>query len=69
MSDLDMDIILGLAAHGMNVRKTARALGKHWNSVYYRIEKIRDTTKLDPLDFYDLEELLEIVKEELSEQA
>ncbi len=67
MSELDMDIILGLAAHGMKVKPTAKALGKHWNSVYYRIGRIHDTTRLNPLDFYDLQELLEIVKEDLSE--
>lgn len=42
----------------MNVQKAARILGKHPNTIYTRIEKIKDLTGLDGQRFADLTELL-----------
>ena len=42
----------------MNVQKAARLLGKHANTVYARIERIRDMTGLDAQRYHDLTELL-----------
>ncbi|MFN0194598.1 MAG: PucR family transcriptional regulator [Aestuariivirga sp.] len=42
----------------MNMQKAARLLGKHPNTVYTRIERIRDLTGLDGQRYRDLTELL-----------
>ena len=42
----------------MNVLKTAKALGIHPNTVYARMQKIRDVSGQDPLSFHGLNELL-----------
>lgn len=42
----------------LNMQKAARILGRHPNTVYTRIEKIRDLTGLDGQRYHDLTELL-----------
>lgn len=42
----------------MNMQKAARILGKHPNTVYTRIERIRELTGLDGQRYHDLTELL-----------
>jgi DNA-binding PucR family transcriptional regulator len=42
----------------MNVQQAARVLGKHPNTVYARIERIRDLTGRDGHRYHDLTELL-----------
>ncbi|WP_119269782.1 PucR family transcriptional regulator [Taklimakanibacter deserti] len=47
-----------LADADMNMQKAARILGKHPNTVYTRIERIRELTGLDGQRYHDLTELL-----------
>lgn len=47
-----------VAEADMNVQKAARILGKHPNTVYTRIERIRNLTGLDGQRYHDLTELL-----------
>ena len=47
-----------IAEADMNVQKAARLLGKHPNTVYTRLERIRDVTGLDGQRYHDLTELL-----------
>ena len=47
-----------IADADMNMQKAARILGKHPNTVYTRIERIRDMTGLDGQRYHDLTELL-----------
>jgi sugar diacid utilization regulator len=42
----------------MNMQKAARSLGKHPNTVYARIERIRELTGRDGQSYHDLTELL-----------
>jgi sugar diacid utilization regulator len=42
----------------MNIQKAARLLGKHPNTVYARIERIRELTGLNGQSYHDLTELL-----------
>jgi DNA-binding PucR family transcriptional regulator len=42
----------------MNIQKAARFLGKHPNTVYTRIERIRELTGRDGQRYHDLTELL-----------
>ena len=47
-----------LADCDMNVQKAARQMAKHPNTLYARLERIRDITGLDAQRYRDLTELL-----------
>ena len=47
-----------IADADMNMQKAARILGKHPNTVYTRIERIKGMTGLDGQRYHDLTELL-----------
>ena len=47
-----------IADADLNVQKAARLLGKHPNTVYARIERIRALTGLNGQRYHDLTELL-----------
>jgi hypothetical protein len=47
-----------IADADMNMQKAARILGKHPNTIYDRVERIRETTGLDGQRYHDLTELL-----------
>ena len=47
-----------VAEADINVQKAARILGKHPNTVYLRIERIKEITGLDGQHYHDLTELL-----------
>ncbi|MGI9420190.1 MAG: PucR family transcriptional regulator [Geminicoccaceae bacterium] len=47
-----------IAEADMNIQKASRLLGNHPNTVYNRIERIRDLTGLDGQRYHDLTELL-----------
>ena len=47
-----------IADADMNIQRAARLLGKHPNTVYARIERIRALTGLDGQRYHDLTELL-----------
>jgi sugar diacid utilization regulator len=53
-----LQTLRAVADADLNVQKAARALGKHPNTVYMRLEKIRDITGLDGQRYRDLTELL-----------
>lgn len=62
MSETDWASILALAANNMNVSQTAVALYMHRNTLVYHIQKVKRKTGLDPLNFYDLVELVRMAK-------
>ena len=47
-----------LADADMNVQQAARQLGKHANTLYMRLERIRDITGREGQRYHDLTELL-----------
>jgi hypothetical protein len=53
-----MQTLRAIADADMNVQKAARILGKHPNTLYTRIERIKELTGLDGLRYHDLTELL-----------
>ena len=63
IDERDYDVILGLAENRMQVENAARMIFMHPRSVSYRIRKIHDVTGLNPLYFYDLIKLVDMVKE------
>ncbi len=63
MDKRDAKIVIALADNNMNVSKVSRVVFMHRNSLAYHIGKIKRTTGLDPLNFYDLVELVRMAKE------
>lgn len=61
-------IILSLADNKMNVSEVSRQLYMHRNTVVYHINRIRQITGKDPLNFYDLYRLVILAKEERAER-
>ena len=53
-----LETLRALAEADMNLQAAARLLGRHPNTIYLRIEKLRVLTQRDPLRFHDLSELL-----------
>ena len=64
MDELDRDILITLVESGMNQSEVARRLHVHRNTVAYRLNKMRKTTDLNPLNVYDLIELIKRIKGE-----
>ena len=69
LKDKDKRLILAMADNGMKWRAAAREIGMHRNSAAYRLDKIFDNTGLDPRNFYDLHELVQMAEEAEIEQA
>lgn len=61
-------IIIALANSRMNIAEVARQLYMHRNTVAYNLERIKQITGKDPLNFYDLYCLVMLAKEELAER-
>lgn len=62
LDDLDDAIILAFANNNMRATETAYATKVHRNTVMYRLGKIKMLTGLDPMNFFDLYKLVEIVR-------
>lgn len=60
-------ILIKLAENSMNVAATARKLFMHRNNVDYHVRMIHRNLGKNPLDFYDLCELLPMAREVLNE--
>jgi sugar diacid utilization regulator len=53
-----IDTLRAVADADLNMQKAARILGRHPNTVYTRLERIRQLTGLDGQRYHDLTELL-----------
>ena len=60
-------IILSLANHNMTASEVARELYMHRNTVIYNTRRIREITGKDPMNFYDLHDLVMLVQAERKE--
>ena len=69
LTDLDMDVIMTLADNNLAVSATARKLFMHRNTAVYHVQKIKKATGLDPLNFYDMIKLVEMVKARRTEDG
>lgn len=58
MTVTQAEVITKLAKNNMNTTATAKEMIMHRNSVYHHIMMIQRNTGLNPLNFYDLCELL-----------
>ena len=69
LTNIDLQIILALADNNMNVSEVARALFMHRNNVVYHIGKVKKLTGLDPTNFYNLGELVQMAKSRRAEDG
>lgn len=58
MTKLQAEIIIALADNQMNIAEAGRKIFMHRSTVQYHVRKIFEATGKDPLDFYDMCELL-----------
>lgn len=63
ISKMDIKVVFALADCGLNPSRAARKLFIHRNTVLHHIGEVKSYTGLNPLDFYDMVELLERFKE------
>jgi sugar diacid utilization regulator len=64
LSEKQKNIILSIAEHDMRTSAVTREMSKHRNSILYHIGRIWEITGKDPLNFYDLHDLVAAVKQE-----
>lgn len=62
MTEKQAKVIIALADNNMNVQATADSLFYHRNTISYRLVGIYAQTGKNPLNFYDLCELLPIAR-------
>ena len=62
ISNREKEVIFALAESKLNVSEAAKKLFLHRNTVVYHVNEIKRISGLDPLDFYDLQKLIERVK-------
>lgn len=63
LTSAQAETVLALAACNMSRAETARRMHRKHTTVDYHLDKINEATGLDPRNFYDLIELVRIVKE------
>ena len=64
MNEMDIKVILALANSDLNISKAAVEVFCHMNTIRYHVKKIRAATGLDPLRFYDLCKLVQMIRKE-----
>lgn len=62
ISNREKDVIFALAENKLNVSEVARKLFLNRNTVLYHVGEIKRISGFNPLDFYDLQKLIERVK-------
>lgn len=63
MTENELKIINTLTDCNMNVQKTANKMNYHRNTIVYHLQKIESETGLNPMNFYDLVNLTNLIKE------
>lgn len=65
MTKQQAEIIVALADNRLNISRAARVLFMHRTTVCYHIQRICDATGKNPVDFYDMCELLPVARQTL----
>ena len=60
LTDLDIKILIAFADNNMNVSETSRQMFLSRSATFYHLEKVKNKTELNPLNFFDLIELLKL---------
>ena len=64
LTEQKKQILRSYAENSMNVQAVARELHYHPHTIDYHMAHIRKLTGLNPVNFYDLARLLEIIEAE-----
>ncbi len=62
MTKLQAEIIVALAENQLSISETARKIYLHRNTVTYHVRKVMEQTNKNPLDFYDMCDLLPVAQ-------
>lgn len=65
MTPVRCKIVLAMADNRMRVTEAAKELFMHYSTVIYHIKLIKAITGKDPMNFYDLIDLVKLAKEYL----
>ena len=63
LTDVDVQVVLTFADNNMNATETGKKLFMYRTTVKYHLERVERKTGLNPLKFYDLVELVGVLKE------
>ncbi len=63
MTETNKEVVLAYAENNMNAVQTAKNAHFHLNTVNRNLDKVLERTGLNPRVFYDLVELVRIIKE------
>lgn len=61
MTEKQIEVLLAFADNNMNIRQTAEAIHVDRTSVQYQLARVQAKTGLDPKNFHELNELLQMV--------
>ncbi len=61
LNENEIETVLAFAEHDMTVQRTAKEGFLHYNTVLYRLSRVKDKTGLDPRNFYDLVKLVQML--------
>jgi carbohydrate diacid regulator len=64
LNEEELETLLAYAENDMNVLRTAKEGFLHYNTVKYRLKRIKEKTGLDPHRFYDLMKLVQMAEKE-----
>jgi hypothetical protein len=67
VTKLQAEIVVRLANNSLNVSETAKEMFLHRNSINYHVRKIHKLTGKNPLNFYDMCDLLPKAQSELND--
>lgn len=68
MTKLEAEIIIALADNHLHTTGAARTLFMHRTTVNYHVQKIHKRTGKNPLDFFDMCELLPVAQKILNKE-
>ena len=60
LTDTDKDILISFAENNMSASETARKQYLHRNTIVYHLERVKSKTGLNPFNFYQLVQLMEL---------
>lgn len=63
LNEMQRKLVKAMAAESMNVSNAAKSIGYTGAGASYALNKVKKLTTLDPRNFYDLRELMELIED------
>jgi carbohydrate diacid regulator len=64
LTEDEVETLLAYAENDMTILRTAKEGFLHYNTVKYRLNRVKEKTGLDPHKFYDLMKLVQMAEKE-----